>query len=322
MPDYQPLRDSTENSGNFARLSEIIDEDGYVLLRGLVDPERSLRVKRDIMAIMREHHIIENDCVDEPMWSGGPHPTEAEYMRFYDKVVRLESFNALAESSQILALAAGITGDRMKCWTQRLIRVMYPDLDAPADTGLGAHQDGNPQFGYQAVSFYTCWLPLMKIDAKMGGLAVSSGSHKLGMLDHAGAGAPSSAKDTKSKGFGLDASKLRWATGEFHPGDAVFFTNLTAHHGLLNRSDRIRMSCDFRYQKTTGTVSWIADMLGPDVRRIGQKIDELLAGRAIYVTTHADQDTLDYVRRLMQAEQATTLERAQELIAEVQGRRE
>ena len=320
MPDYQPFMDSSEYSGNSERLSEVIETDGYLFLRGLIDPERALRVKRDIMAILREHHIIEDDCVDEPTWSGGPHPTEAEYMRFYDKIVRLESFNALAESPEIIALAEGVTGDSVRCWTQRLFRVMYPDPDAAPGTGVGAHQDGNPQFGYKAPSFYTCWLPLIDIDARMGGLAVAPGSHKLGMLEHAGAAAPSSAKAMKTQGFGLDASKLSWATGDFHPGDAVFFTNLTAHHGLINRADRIRMSCDFRYQSTAGSASWIANMMGPDIRRIGQQIDELLAGRAIYVTTHADQDTLDYVRRLMLAEQATTLERAQQLVAEVQER--
>ena len=318
MPNYQQFRDSTEHLDNHNRLSEILVEDGYILIRGLVDPERALRVKRDIMAILREHHILEEDCVDEPKWSGGPHPTEAEYMRFYDKVVRLDSFNALAESPEIIALAEGVTGDKTKCWTQRLFRVMYPDPDAPAGTGVGAQQDGNPQFGYEAPAFYTCWLPLMDIDAKMGGLAVSPGSHKLGMLEHAGAAAPSSVKTMKTKGFGLDASKIPWATGDFHPGDAILFTNLTAHHGLINRSDRIRMSCDFRYQSTTGSASWLADMMGPDIRRIGQQIDELLAGRAIYVTTHADQATLDRVRRLMLAEQATTLQRAQELIAGLQ----
>ena len=88
----------------------------------------------------------------------------------------------------------------------------------------------------------------------------------------------------------------------------------------MNRSDRIRLSCDFRYQSVKDTVNWIAHTPGPDVRRVAQKIDAVITSRALYVTTHADKETLQEVRRIMLEEKSTSLERAQELAAEV-GRR-
>lgn len=317
MSTYSQLKDSTEQLGDVARLAENLHEDGYILLRGLLPPARALQVKSDILAVLQTHDVIENDVGEEPSWSGGPHPTEAEHMRFYDEIVRLDSYNQLAESPEIVSLMEALLEGPVRVWKQRLIRIIYPDPDSPPDVGLGAHQDGNVKFGYMADRFFTGWLPIMDIDATMGGLAVAPGSHKLGFLEHSGAAAPSSARDAKARGFGLDASELKWATSDYHPGDALFFTQLTAHHGLINRSDRIRLSCDFRYQAAEASANWLAHTPGPDVRRVAQQVDEIIASRALYVTTHADPETLDEVRRLMLEEKSVSLERAQQLVEEV-----
>lgn len=319
MTEYRPLTDSTAHLGDDERLSESLAQDGYLLLRGLVDPDRVAQVKRDVMGVLHETHIIEEKDTEDPMWSGGPHPSEAEHMRYYDRIVRLESFNRLAESPEIVAVMESVAGEAVTVWKQRLIRIMFPDPDAPDDAGVGTHQDGAKNLGYQADRFYTCWLPLMDIDPNIGGLAIAVGSHKMGFLEHAGS-SPSDAKKARSKGFGLDSSDFAWGTTDYHPGDAIIFGHVTAHRGLVNRSDRIRLSCDFRYQSVNDTVSWIAHTPGPDCRRVAQQIDAIVTSRALYVTTHADKDTLQEVRRLMLVEKATTLERAQELVAEV-GRR-
>lgn len=316
MSGYLQLKDSTGHRGDSKRLAEILNEDGYLFLRRLVDPDRALQVKREIMVILKEHYIIEDNSTNDPLWSGGPHPTEEEYMQYYDKVVRLDSFISLAQSPEIISLMESVFGAPVQVWKQRLIRVMCPDPDAPDDIGVGAHQDGAKNLGYGADRFYTCWLPLMDIDEKLGGLAIVVGSHKMGFMEHAGSN-PSSSKEARSKGFGLDMNKFTWATSNYHPGDAIFFSHVTAHRGLINRSDRIRLSCDFRYQAINDTVNWLAHTRGPDVRRVAQQIDAIINSRALYVTTHADKETLVEVRRRMLEEKATSLQRAQELVTEV-----
>ena len=318
MPTHGRLVDSAQYLGDSARLSKIVQDDGYLFFRRLLDPAQVLTVKQEIMAILREHHIIENDGATDPMWCGGPHPTETEYMAFYDKIVRLDCFNQLAESPAILDMLKGILGGPVQAWTQRLIRVMYPEPEAQVPIGVGAHQDGNTSFGYKAQEFITSWLPLMDIEGQLGGLAIAPGSHKQGLLDHEGGAAASSAERVKkNKVFGLDTEDFTWATIDFHPGDAVFFSSLTAHRGLVNHADRIRLSCDFRYQREGEPASWIAHTPGPDVRRVAQQIDEIIAGRALYVTTHATKETLDEVRRRMLEEKSASLERARELAVEL-----
>ena len=71
------MKDSTELISDAKHLAERIEEDGYLLVRRLVEPAQAEEAKREIMAILREHHILEDDDAAEPLWSGGPAPTEA-----------------------------------------------------------------------------------------------------------------------------------------------------------------------------------------------------------------------------------------------------
>ena len=313
----EQMIDSTSVVHDAAALRGRMEAEGYLYFNRLIDADRTIVVKKDIMSLLREHHIIEDDGAEDPLWSGGPRPTETEYMAVYDRIVRLESFQQLARSGQILAVMEALCEESVQVWEQQLIRIVYPDPDAAAPQGIGAHQDGDPKLGYRATRFYTCWISLMQIDATVGGLAIAPKSHAMGLLQSTGTVA-SSAKLERGDAYGLDASKLAWATSEYAPGGAVIFSNLMAHRGLTNRSDRIRLSSDFRYQPASETASWLAHTPGPDVRRTGQQIDEILAGRALYVTTRATADVLAEVRRRMLEERSTTLARAQELVRQIE----
>ena len=156
----------------------------------------------------------------------------------------------------------------------------------------------------------------MDIDSAIGGLAVSPRSHRMGLLNSSGTVASSTQK-SDALAYGLDDSQLEWATTNYSPGSAVIFHCLTAHRGLPNHSKFIRLSCDFRYQAAGETASWLAHTPGPEVRRTAQKIDDILASRALYVTTHATPEIIEQVRQRMLEERNTSIVRAQELVAEV-----
>ena len=318
MTDLAKMIDSADAIEDAASLQERMQDDGYLFFSRLMDADHVLEVKAEIVAILREHHIVEDDGEADAMWSGGPQPTEAEYMAVYDRVVRLESYRELARAPEIVVVLESLCGEPVQVWEQKLIRLVYPDPEAVAAQGVGAHQDGDPKLGYKANRFYTGWIPLMEIDTKVGGLAVVPKSHKMGVLKSAGTVASST---NKVGVYGLDAGELTWASTEYSPGSAVIFANLTAHRGLPNSSDRIRLSCDFRYQPASESASWLAHTLGPDVRRTCQQIDEILAGRALFVTTGATPESLIEVRRRMVEEKITTLEGAQELVHEIEARR-
>ena len=314
--NYAMMLDSTGERANEDLLRNRIEEEGYLYFRRLVDPDRILRAKNDIEGLLREHCILEDDGNPEPMWSGGPEPTEAEWMAVYDRIVRLESFQDVAHSPEIVSLIEAIYREPVRVWDQQLIRVVYPEPGKEAPRGVGAHQDGDPKLGYQAKTFYTAWVALMGIDIPVGGLAVSPCTHKRGILQSEGIGA-SSSKDADSKSYGLDPRDLEWATDVYVPGGTVIFACRTVHRGLQNHSDRIRLSGDFRYQPVSENASWLSTTPGPDIRRVAQEIDETLSSRALYVTVRPRPEILPELRQRMLEEKTASLERAQELVREI-----
>ena len=54
----------------------------------------------------------------------------------------------------------------------------------------------------------------------------------------------------------------RWVSGDFVAGDVLLFHSMTVHKGVPNRSERLRMSMDVRYQLVSETFN--IDNANPD----------------------------------------------------------
>ena len=318
MPDAgSSMIDATAAAGDPTRLKTLLAEHGYLLLRGALNRDLVQRVRDDLIAVLHECNILESPAAP-PIWSGGPPPTEEEYMAYYERAVQLDSFNRLAESAEVRAVMEAIHDGPVQVWEQRLLRIIPPDPDGAAPLGVGAHQDGSPQLGYLTQDFCTAWVPLTDIDDRLGGLAVVPCSHRGGVRAQTGS-ASSSLRTAKTQTFEAPSADERWVTTNYSPGDLVVFSSMTLHKGQPNTSDRLRLSCDFRYQPEGAFANWLAHTSGPEVWRVAQRIDAVITSRALFVTTHADADLRDAVRRRMLEERSTTLERARELAAELAG---
>jgi hypothetical protein len=80
----------------------------------------------------------------------------------------------------------------------------------------------------------TSWIPLMEIPPRIGALAVQPGGH----LGPPGRPRP------------LSATEPGWATTSYEPGDVLVFHCLTPHAALPNRGSTLRISGDFRWQRS------------------------------------------------------------------------
>ena len=193
--------DATAAAGDPTRLKALLAEHGYLLLRGALNRDLVQRVRDDLIAVLHDCNILESPAAP-PIWSGGPAPTEEEYMAYYERAVQLDSFNRLAESAEVRAVMEAIYDGPVQVWEQRLLRIIPPDPDGAAPLGVGAHQDGSPQLGYLTQDFSTAWIPLTDIDERLGGLAVVPGSHLGGVRAQTGS-ASSSLRTAKTTTFEL-----------------------------------------------------------------------------------------------------------------------
>lgn len=101
-----------------------------------------------------------------------------------------------------------------------------------------AHQDRAYVLGEGAL--WTAWLPLGECPKTLGPLAVLPGSHRRGLLPHAG--------DADWRKGVTVAADAEWAASDLVAGDVLLFSGLTVHRALPHRGGRrLRLSADFRF---------------------------------------------------------------------------
>ena len=121
--------------------------------------------------------------------------------------------------------------------------------------------------GAGSSNLHTVWLPWHDVSVARGGLVMLEGSSSLNaykqMRDTYG-------EQQHGQWFGLDPAELlafdadspaevgrqkaRWVTAEFKAGDIVVFPMKIMHGSLTNKTDRLRFSCDVRFQPSSERV--------------------------------------------------------------------
>ncbi len=149
--------------------------------------------------------------------------------------------------------------------------------------------------GRGTTNLYTTWTPLGDISLEMGGLMILERSHQYQRLNQGygrkdvdafcvnrrgenftkmGGGGNIARDGVLSKNPAKLRERLggRWLTTNFRAGDMLVFSMFTVHTSLDNRSDRIRLSSDTRYQLASEPVDerWIGEAPighGPGAKR-------------------------------------------------------
>jgi hypothetical protein len=116
------------------------------------------------------------------------------------------------------------------------MRNIFP---ARAEFTTKAHQDFPNVQGTQEC--YTAWIPLIDCPLDVGPLQIAVASHQQGVFDFDIAGGAGGIEIS-------DPLEGRWVSGDFAVGDVLVFHSMTVHKGLPNRSQKLRMSMDVRYQ--------------------------------------------------------------------------
>jgi len=236
-----PLFDSSSLLEDPAALRQRFEQDGYVYIPGLLDTEVLLELRRQITDI----------CADCGWLKPGSNPMEAitwrrpivegedDYFEVYDRIQALQDFHALSHEPPVLRLMRALLGDSAFPHPLAIARLVFPEIP---EWSTPPHQDYVNNQG--TADLFACWIPLSDCPVEMGPVAVLAGSHKLGLLPvefSLGAG-------HRQTALPAGAHRLDWVGGDFQLGDAIAFHSLAVHRGLANKSDRMRISVDYRFQ--------------------------------------------------------------------------
>ena len=259
-PDaFGELRGSGDALSDVKELRWRFEQDGYLLLPGLLDRDQVLEARLEML-----RKLDAAGCLDPA------YPLE-------DGVAQADFENSfMTELAQDNAPLMKVLYDGpMMAFYRRFLggEVRHFDYTWCCSKGRGTQR------------LYTSWTPLGDIPVEMGGLMVLENSHRLdevkadyGTLDVDAycTNYPDAAEIESGEklwqhpnggAYSLDpiAARaelgLRWLTTDYAMGDLLIFSMYTMHASMDNLTSRIRLSTDTRYQLASEPVDerWIGE---------------------------------------------------------------
>ncbi len=306
---FVPFKETDPYVEDPRALASTFADDGYLFFRNLLDKERVKIVRNSIINVLKEHGFVNKNANSNPIWSGKwPESNEFSPDGVITKaVVDLGVLETLSVAPELIEALERVLNGEIFCWADnkgRLRLMLSGEKSIQVADGpkfsftTPPHQD---YYFFRPVEFCTVWIPLMDIDSTIGGLAIERDSHKEGLhevwwkgKDYLGvAENPEQARIWREKGGIVVAGTTKpknvervWLRSNYQLGDVLIFQPLMMHTGVVNTSDRVRISTDFRYQRKGTQTNWEShtpmDKSSKYFGDIFRSLDELGVKKGIY----------------------------------------
>ena len=287
---FGALRTSADAAGDRAELWRRLEEDGYLFLPGQLDREEVLVARREVMERLAASGVLDerHPPMDGVFKAGG------ELTGFLPRLAQDNpALDRVLYAGPMMAFYEFFLGAPVRHFDYTWFRAKTPGPASPTFP----HYD-IVYMGRGTPRLYTSWTPLGDVPCEMGGLMLLENSHRLETLkgtygqtdvdlycENEGnaretvrrarsenrplrTGEMESIRWNSPGSYSADAAATReefggrWLTAEFRAGDLLVFGMFTMHASSDNRTDRIRISSDSRYQLASEEADerWI----GPD----------------------------------------------------------
>ncbi|MBP8101668.1 MAG: phytanoyl-CoA dioxygenase family protein [Rhodoferax sp.] len=246
-------RDSSDLLAEPEQLRTRLAEDGYLLLRGVLDTATVSAARREIFTRLAEVGEV-REPVEEGIVSGNSRRRELypDTGVFWKSVCEGPRLRKVTHGEQLTTLQSMLFGEPAVGLDFIALRTAAPGRS----TGL--HFDG-PYFTRYHERVHTSWIPLGDVPPMEGPLVVVEGSNRFEDLIAGTRGFDIALDPTRRADLEDDFGTLARARGtrilttHFRPGDVLVFGMYTLHGALDNVSPigRVRLSVDVRYQPTS-----------------------------------------------------------------------
>ncbi|BDI29860.1 hypothetical protein CCAX7_19110 [Capsulimonas corticalis] len=259
---FGELRDANDSLGDGAALRRRMQEDGYLLLRGVLDPSEILAARKYITDNLAEEGFLDSafPSIDSVARPG------ADVMFRPDLALKNAALHQVLYSGAMMEIFARYFGEPVRHYDFTWLRATPPGRSVPAHCDI-------VYMGRGTFDVLTAWTPLGDIAIDGGALMILEGSHRKREqneeylrrdVDSYCANGPHAAQIESGEmgwewdgALDHDAAALRrrlggrWLSSQYQIGDVLIFTMATVHGSLDNFSNKIRLSSDSRYQKAS-----------------------------------------------------------------------
>jgi phytanoyl-CoA dioxygenase PhyH len=247
------LRDANSLLGDPAALQQRMQEDGYLLLRQLIDRDAVLQARHVIL-----EHMAEQDALvpGKPVLEGVmPANGKSVPMLGRKGITHHDAVRRVFEGNELFGFFESFFEEQAQTFDYKWLRGV-------GNEGFtGAHYDV-VYMGRGSDRLHTCWIPFGDLDIEQGTLAMCVGSHNqpgfeklrntYGQMDVD--------RDLIEGWFTEDPLEItekfggQWKTTNYRAGDVIIFGMYTMHGSTTNTTDRFRLSADVRFQPNADPV--------------------------------------------------------------------
>lgn len=271
--EFGSLESSVELVDQPGRLRERFLADGYVYLPGLLDCERVLDARRELLlkyaslGEIDDRHPLDDGIAGDRAGLGG-----ANLRAFTESLRTGARYEAVILDPVLLDVVRSLLDGPVRPYDFR-----WPRLARPGE-GCGLHCDG-PYMSRGTDRHLSTWIPLGDIRPHEGGLLLLEGSAANAELASGYLTMDADRDGLRWLGDDLGVTQRRygrrWLTAHYQPGDVLVFSMAMLHGALDNTSpeDRCRLSTDSRY---------LVAGEKPDPRWNGDELEPHGPGRVFY----------------------------------------
>jgi hypothetical protein len=239
-------------------LQERMADHGYLLLRDYLETDRVLAARRHVLEQLAAQGQLDPSF---SLMDGIPKPRaklffQPELAQKNNPPLQNLLYNP---EGRLMSFFKHFLGGDVKHFDFTWLRCVSPGLGTPSHCDI-------VYMGRGTRRLYTAWVPLGDVDFDLGGLMMLEGSHKNKRLrntygqkdvDSFCSNHPDDPARTANGYNGWLSENPaqirrtlggRWLVSEYQPGDVVIFCMDIVHGGTDNRSNRLRLSSDSRYQ--------------------------------------------------------------------------
>jgi Phytanoyl-CoA dioxygenase (PhyH) len=263
---FAPMRDSTSLLDDREALLARYRQDGYLLLRGVLDTGPIWRLREEYFSLFPASYLQEGTGPVAGVYSGHPGDLPQYGVKGHPahSFVRGQAFAAFTGQPELASLAAAVLGQPVTLIPRKVLR----HFDQAAKQSSRAHIDrAYPSGGDDMV---TVWIPIGDCPVATGGLVYLSGSHRADKAVLNSRGATTDRPHDRraySNDLGWTADCLggRWLWTDFRAGDVAVHGPDLVHASLDTTTAVMRLSADIRFQRAEAPVrsgwatAWAAD---------------------------------------------------------------
>ncbi len=246
---FAPLRESSETMEDH-ELRTRYEEDGYVLLRSVLDAEEVKRMRGEYFAAFNPSYLAPGTTPEDGLFSGTV-PSDLPKHGFSGhpahSFVRSDSYIQFVSDDRLANLAEAVLGGSVKSIPRRIVRHFHRGTQSASRV----HTDATYIHG-ESERMVTMWLSIGDCPIWAGGLVYLENSHRLsdedldlvrGVTDRPDDPRPI----THDLKWAADQLNRRWLWTNIRAGDVILHSPTMVHASVDCTVNMMRLSTDLRF---------------------------------------------------------------------------